>query len=573
MHKQDRFDRIVRLVDESGFLTVTELGKLLDVSEMTVRRDLEQLAAQSRLQRTYGGAASMQARKPRDNGDTHAADEPHQVLLSERVDALITTALNPHYDGQLLDSIGTKNVIPIVAESLPTQRGEPVVWVDNFQAGRELGRWAGEYTLEHWGGQAHILDLTYYLANTQTRSRGFIIGIREILPAADVQLSLDAQSRYKTAYQLTRDALAVHPQINIIFGINDIIAWGAINACRDLGIDPQRMMVLPFGLEGDTLKNALMENTYCKAGLAMFPEIVGRVCIEAAIAAYRHEPLPQELVTPHVVLTPQTLPDFYQRQQDHWEIRWEKVFQDLTYPSLLRQEHTTLEADLPRRIGFIVPFIEHEWYQSLVKTMRSHAAEINVEFEIVDVHQSLKDEVELCRREIAAAAADMVREGEVILIDGGPLTAYLAEALVGKKDITVITNSMQVYEILRASPDIIMILTGGAYRHSSQVLVGPTAESALSELRADRLFLSVAGISLDFGLSHTNISEVTIKQAMIHSAREVVLLADHTCFEQESTIQVAGLNVVHKLVTDDALPASIRLELTKRGIQILLANV
>ena len=59
---------------------------------------------------------------------------------------------------------------------------------------------------------------------------------------------------------------------------------------------------------------------------------------------------------------------------------------------------------------------------------------------------------------------------------------------------------------------------------------------------------------------------------MIHSAREVILLADHTYFGQESTIQVADLNVVHKLITDDALPASVRLELTKLGIQIILAN-
>jgi len=166
----------------------------------------------------------------------------------------------------------------------------------------------------------------------------------------------------------------------------------------------------------------------------------------------------------------------------------------------------------------------------------------------------------------------MVVPGDVILIDGGPLANYLAEALLDKRDITVITNALPVFEILRANSEIIMILTGGAYRYSSQVLVGPTAEGALSELRADKLFLTVTGISLDFGLSHTNISEVTMKQAMIHSAREVILLADHTFFGQDSFIQVAAPTVVHKLVTDDALPASIRLELTKLGIEIILAN-
>jgi len=69
-----------------------------------------------------------------------------------------------------------------------------------------------------------------------------------------------------------------------------------------------------------------------------------------------------------------------------------------------------------------------------------------------------------------------------------------------------------------------------------------------------------------------NISEVTMKQAMIRSAREVILLADHTSFGQESIAQVASLSVVDKLITDDALPASTRLDLTKMEIQIILAN-
>ena len=71
-------------------------------------------------------------------------------------------------------------------------------------------------------------------------------------------------------------------------------------------------------------------------------------------------------------------------------------------------------------------------------------------------------------------------------------------------------------------------------------------------------FLTVSGIAFEFGLSHTNISEVTIKQAMIRAAREVILVADHSSFGQESMVQVAPLNVVHKVITDDALPASVR---------------
>ncbi len=78
----------------------------------------------------------------------------------------------------------------------------------------------------------------------------------------------------------------------------------------------------------------------------------------------------------------------------------------------------------------------------------------------------------------------------------GPVACYLAEELKHKKDITVITNSVTVFDILNRTPGITLISTGGAVRYSSQILVGPTAEGALKELRTDKLFLMVSGITL-----------------------------------------------------------------------------
>jgi DeoR/GlpR family transcriptional regulator of sugar metabolism len=573
MTKRDRLEQITDLVDESGFLSVGELSTLLGVSEMTIRRDLSRLDQEHRIQRTYGGAASLRARMAASTANAQAQAVEEQVIpLSERVDVLITTALNPKYDGLLLEIIDTKKTLPIIAESLSTKKGEPVVTVENFTAGSQLGRWAANYAVEHWDGDAYILDLTYYLANTQARSQGFLHGVREVLPDASLVLSLDAQSRYDTAYQLTHDALSVHPHINIIFAINDITAWGAINACKDLGIDREKCTVLPFGLEGDTLKDAIQDNLYCKAGLAMFPEIVGKVCMQAAISAYNLQSLPDQIITPHAVLTEHSLDAYYDRAAEGWNIRWQEIDSDFELPDLPSDDSLKHLSNLPHRVGFIVPFSEHEWYKSLVKTMRAYAGDLGIEFEIIDVHQSLNDEVEFRRREIASVAAQMIQPDDVVLLDGGSVAVYLAEALLDRESITVITNAIPVFETLRSDPNIVLILIGGAYRKSSQMLVGPTAEGALRELRVDKLFLNAAGVSLDFGLSHTSISEVTIKQAMIRSAREVILLADHTLFGQESTIQLASLNMIDKLITDDALPASIRLELTKMGIEIVLAN-
>jgi DeoR/GlpR family transcriptional regulator of sugar metabolism/ABC-type sugar transport system substrate-binding protein len=573
MAGRERQEQIIALVEQRGFVSVKELSDLCGVSEMTIRRDLQRLAEQKRVQRTYGG---VMARSPRAipvvSEEQGRPALPPEGSVVDRVDVLITSSVDPKYDRILLDRVEKRN-IPIIAESLAIGREETVVAVDNYQAGVALGRWVGHYAHQHWAGRAYVLDLSYRLSNTQARSQGFLAGLMDVLPGAEMVLSINAQSQYKTAYELTTDALMVHPNINLIFAVNDTMAWGAIQACKHLGREPGSLLVVPFGLEGNTLRNALTSSEYCQVGLAMFPEIVGPVCVEAAIAAYNHEPLPRQLITPHAILTPQTLFRYYNPGDACWQIQWAEVQDQLPIPLDLDGAGRETTRRYPRRIGFIIPFGEHEWYRNLVTCMKAYAAARGIELEIVDADRSLKSEMDLRRREIARLAAEQVRPGEVVLIDAGQIAAYLAEELAHKPDLTVITNSLLVFDALREHPNITLISTGGLLRHSTESLIGPTAEAALRELRADKLFLVVTGITLEFGLSHTNMAEVTMKQAMIRAAREVVLLADHAIFGQESVVQVAPIGVVHRLVTDEALPASTRLELTKLGIEVMVARV
>jgi DeoR/GlpR family transcriptional regulator of sugar metabolism len=566
-----RFERIVSLVDEKGFLSVNELSRLCDVSEMTIRRDLQELDAQKRIRRTYGGAVSYHAASPAMEED--AADglvQEVEVLLVDQVDVLIATSVNPYYDGLLIDR-ASKKKIPIIAESIEMPNQLTSVAVDNYQAGVDLGHWVGQHLAEQGLEKVYLLDLTFHQPNTQNRSRGFIDGLKETCQS-EVVLSINAQSRYAMAYQLAYDALTVYPHINLIFAINDTTAKGAIKACRDLNIDPDHMNVITFGLEGDTFKNELLkDDTYCKVGLAMFPEIVSFTCVEAAIAAFNHKPLPEKYVTPHVVLTAKTLTDYYSRTADGWELNWEYARKHLNIPIKPEQDTPHSTASLPGQIGFLIPFTEHEWYKNLTRQVKAYAGQYGIGVQVIDAEQNVRDEVEIRRRQIANKAATLVQPGDVVLVDGGPIAAYLAEELKQKRDITVITDSVVVFDTLNHTPGITLISTGGTLRHSSQMLVGPTAEGALQELRADKLFLMVSGITLDFGLSHHTISEISMKQAMIRSAREVILLADHTSFGEEAGIQVAPLTVIHRLVTDDALPPSIRLNISETGVQIMLA--
>ncbi len=575
MSATQRLDEIVTLIEERGFVSVRELSQLCAVSEVTVRRDLQTLHEQGRLQRTYGGAASVRA-LPDDNG--HAEAEAGAGVgaeaggfLTDRVDVLVAAAADPQFGRVLLEQAQRKH-IPIVAESLSMMGMSTLVALDNQQAGFDLGCWAGRYALEHFGGKARVLDLGHTLTNTAARSRGFLAGMRQVIPSAELMLSINAQSRFETAYQLASDALRVYPGINIIFAINDITAWGAHEACRDLGVDPASLLLVTFGLEGNTMRTILSETDYCRAGLAMFPEIVGPVCVEAALRVHSGEVMPPHLVTPHAILTPETLHEYYVKTDGGWRLQWQTVRERLRVPFLTEAAQARSRTPLPRRIAFVVPYSEHEWYRNLMAAMQEYTQRLGIELEIVDAEKNLRDEMDLRRRGIAIAAAELVQPGDVILIDGGQVTTRLAEELAKKHGFTVITNSVRVFDALRHCRDITLISTGGVLRHESGTLIGPTAEAVLRDLRADRLFLTVSGASLAFGLSHTNLAEVTVKQAMIRAAREVILLADHTKFDQEAVVQIAPLSAVNRLVTDSALAASLRLELSKLGLHIIVAQ-
>lgn len=573
MAGHERLDEIAALVDERGYASVRQLSEMFNVSDVTIRRDLQRLDQDNRLRRKFGGGVSLGPSSA--NGQASRPVSAPSVVegsLLDRVDVLIAASLDPQSDRALMDR-AAKKTIPVIGESLGTAGMKTVVAVDNYRAALELGRWAGQYAVDHFGGRADVLDLSYSLGNTEERSRGFVDGVREVIPSADLVLSVNAQSRPQIACQLTKDALNVHPNINTIFAINDSTAQGAIQACAEVDADPDSLLVVTFGLEGDTLKDLLKKPfALCRAGLAMFPEVVGPVCVEAAIAAWNGKPMDKRLVTPHAILTGETLEKFYARCEQHWEIRQDAVSSELSVPLDIGDCGALRGANLPKRIALVVPFGEHEWYKSLTGCMRAHAESLGIELEVVDAARTLQHEIVLRQQAIARAAAGLVKEGDVILIDGGDITTCLAEELASRNNITVITNSVPVLQALRDCPAITLISTGGSLRRSSQTLIGPTTETALRELRADKLFLAATGISLGFGLSHTNLAEVAAKQAMLRAAREVILLADNTKFGQESVMQIAPATALSKLVTDNALPASTRLEFSKLGVQVIIAQ-
>ena len=178
---------------------------------------------------------------------------------------------------------------------------------------------------------------------------------------------------------------------------------------------------------------------------------------------------------------------------------------------------------------------------------------------------------ELEKEAIARRAASFVLPGSAIALSAGTTTWRLAKQLVAVPDITVVTNSIPVADVLyptAASLHRTVILTGGV-RTPSDALVGPFAVSAIRSLNIDQLFLGVHGMSFERGFTTPNFLEAEINQAFVEAARAIFVLTDHTKWDTIGLSTICALSDVDVLITNDALDAEAR-ELIKAEVGELI---
>lgn len=191
-----------------------------------------------------------------------------------------------------------------------------------------------------------------------------------------------------------------------------------------------------------------------------------------------------------------------------------------------------------------------------------------------------KSALELTAKEhIAQAAARLVAPGTAIALSGGTTTFALARHLLEVPDLTVVTNSVRVADVFHSAERVsgarqgvaTVVLTGGV-RTPSDSLVGPVADRAIGALHFDLLFLGVHGISMEAGLSTPNLAEAETNRRLVDSARQVVVVADHTKWGTVGLSSFAALEQVDTLVTDAGLPGAARAEIAERLRRLVIAG-
>jgi len=185
---------------------------------------------------------------------------------------------------------------------------------------------------------------------------------------------------------------------------------------------------------------------------------------------------------------------------------------------------------------------------------------------------TLREKEKLHRSEklrIADAAAAMVQEGQVVILDSGTTATAIARALRGFQNLTIVTNAVNIAAELSGSP-VEVILTGGTLRKNSFSLVGPIAEETLRRLNADLLFLGVDGFDVHYGLSTPNLLEAKVNRTMVEVAKRTVAVCDASKFGRRSLSLIVPPTALHEVITDRGIPKSDLRTLKKSGIEVTL---
>lgn len=193
----------------------------------------------------------------------------------------------------------------------------------------------------------------------------------------------------------------------------------------------------------------------------------------------------------------------------------------------------------------------------------------------VAIDQRLDDKSKInyaAKSAIGMRAVQLISESDTIMIDSGSTTAELVKHLPQFQDLTVITNALNIANLIGNRNNINMIMLGGYLRKKSLSLVGPLAEKNLRLFNVDKVFLGVDGFDTRHGIYTPNVEEARLNELMIEISKEVIVLVDSSKFKKRSLALICPTQQIHKVVTDAGISADDRKRLVDAGVEVIIAK-
>lgn len=174
---------------------------------------------------------------------------------------------------------------------------------------------------------------------------------------------------------------------------------------------------------------------------------------------------------------------------------------------------------------------------------------------------------------IAEKAADLVSDGETVMIESGSSCALLAEYLAEKKkDVTIITNSAFIARHIRESAAGKTVLLGGDYQKESEVMVGPLVRKCAREFYVDKFFMGTDGFIPQAGFTCGDMMRAEAMKNMAESAKHSIILTDSSKFAQQGVVLQCRLDEINMVVTDTGISEDARKVLEQNRVAVETAE-
>ncbi len=151
---------------------------------------------------------------------------------------------------------------------------------------------------------------------------------------------------------------------------------------------------------------------------------------------------------------------------------------------------------------------------------------------------------------IGEICATIIKEGNVIFLDTGSTTLSIARALISRKNIAVITNSLPILNVLSANNDIQLFALAGIYYPMLSGFYGGMTVRHLKTFHVDAAFIGIPAVNFEQGLMTNDGKDCDLKQAALEVSRKKILVTDHTKFDNKTFLKVCDINVLDKIVMD-----------------------
>lgn len=175
----------------------------------------------------------------------------------------------------------------------------------------------------------------------------------------------------------------------------------------------------------------------------------------------------------------------------------------------------------------------------------------------------------ISKQKIAEVISSRIKDGTSIMLDASSTAVYIAKALKERKNLTLITNSIEILIEMFDTPNVNVLSTGGAMREGSFALVGPQTDKMLKSYHVDVAIVSAKGFDLETGMTDTEELHANNKKTMLHAGREKVLAVDSSKFGKTAFTEIGTLEDISMVVTD-AKPDEVWLQAFKEyGIECI----